>query len=90
MAETKVTAELSDDDHRWLLRFTKEAGINRSDVMRAALGYYRASTGPEVTLLERRLSQLEKLVGRLKYGWHGEIEERLEALEKRIASATRS
>ena len=70
MATTTVSAELSRDDHKWLLTFQGESGLNRSEIIRAALTYYRASTGPEVVLLQRRLRRFES-----------RVDVRLEALE---------
>lgn len=80
-----VSADLSQSLglFEWFEKFKKESGLSDSAIIRKALNYYRASTGPDVVLLQKRLNTFESAIGGPKYGWRGEIDQRLGTLERR-------
>ena len=80
-----VSADLSQSMglFEWFEKFKKDAGLKDSAIIRKALNYYRASTGPDVVLLQKRLSTFESAIGGPKYGWRGEVDRRLDTLESR-------
>jgi hypothetical protein len=64
MAQYTVSADLSMSPGlpEWFEKYKVESHLSLSDIIRNALDYYRASTGPEVVLLK---AELEKLKGRV-------------------------
>ena len=56
---TTIGAQLPRELLEWLAKFQKESGMNRSQIIRVALRYYRASSGPELVKLKIEVSRLK-------------------------------